>query len=288
MTPAPNKPAILFILALAAAAFFWTGMTVWRQQELAFLASNPDTIFFQDASQKTEKPCPADALAFFVIGQSHAANSMLPRTSAEDNPALLNYFNGKCYLLSDPVLGPSDRHGSLWPLFARKLYAHVEKPVVVMSYAAGGTTAQQWLPGEVNLGLMKRAVEDAQRYIAQGGTLQYVIFDQGQMDAMLDTPAPTYRARLKTIFDYVQEQLPGKQTFFMYGQSWCTRYNPPVPHIVQAQKEFAASHPDTVMVFNMDTLDDSYRHDNCHFNEKGREVVAKKLVNAVLRTMEED
>ena len=87
------------------------------------------------------------------------------------------------------------------------------------------------------------------------------------------TPKKIYTQHLKTIFDHLQNEIPGDQTFLMYGQSWCTAYNPPAPYIIEAQQEFAASRPDTVMVMNMDELDDSHRHDDCHFNGKGLSLI---------------
>ncbi|MBK6896311.1 MAG: hypothetical protein IPH06_06950 [Alphaproteobacteria bacterium] len=284
MTPVPNKPAILLIFALAALGF---GAAAWikygKAQQPPAQPLTLEQIFRMDPRGKIEEPCPPDALTFFVIGQSHAANSMLPRTSAENNPHLLNYFKGKCYRLSDPILGPADFRGSLWPVFAQALYPHVNKPVVIMSYALNGTSAQEWLPGEEGVGLMERALAEARRYTQADGTIEYIIYDQGQRDAMDLTPKEIYAQHLKTIFDHLQNEITGDQTFLMYGQSWCTAYNPPVPYIIEAQQEFAAARPDTVMVMNMDDLDDTYRHDDCHFNGKGRAVIAQKLVEAVLK-----
>lgn len=285
MASRPNKPAIFIILAFTALVFGWAGYIKYVRKAAEPQQQPPDinSFFMTDASRKIEKPCPQDALTFFVIGQSHAANSMKPPVPSDGNPELLNYFNGKCYLLADPILGPTDRLGSLWPAFAQKLHPHVNKPVVIMSYAFNGTSAAQWLPGETEYGLLARAMKEAKLYTAQGGTVEYVIYDQGQMDAMRRTPKEIYAANLKIIFDYVQAEIPGDQTFLIHSQSWCTAYNPPVPYIIGAQAEFAAARPDTAVFFNSDTLDDTYRHDKCHFNGKGRAVIAEKLVEAVMQ-----
>lgn len=283
----PNKPAIILILALAALGFGWAGYTkhASKQQGNAF---NLAPFLMTDTSRKTEKPCPADAITFFAIGQSHAANSMLPLTSAENNTQLLNYFNGKCYLLSDPVLGPSDILGSIWPVFAQALHTQTGKPVIVMSYAFNGTSAGEWQPEKTNPGLMARAIKEAELYTGQGGRIDYIVYDQGQRDAMDKTPAETYTAQIKTIFDYLQAEIPGDQTFLIHSQSWCTAYNPPQPYIIEAQAQFAASRDDTVVFFNSDTLDDSHRHDECHFNSKGRAIIAQKLVEAVMKEEQKD
>lgn len=286
MTPAPNKPAILAVLAFAALGFGWAAYVKYvRKTEEAQQPPPPgiEHFFMTDTSGKVEKTCPADALTFFVIGQSHAANSMKPPAPSDGNAQLLNYFNGRCYLLADPILGPTDFLGSLWPTFAQKLHPHVNKPIVIMSYAFNGTFAAQWLPGEPEYGLLARAMAEAKSYTQAGGTIEYVIYDQGQRDAMDKTPKETYIERLKTIFDHVQEEIPGNQIFLIHSQSGCTFYNPPQPYIIEAQAEFAAARTDTRIYFNSDTLDDSYRHDLCHFNDKGRAVIADKLVEAVLK-----
>lgn len=285
MTPSPNKPAILAVLLLAALGFGWAGYMKYVRK--AAQAQKPPTgidhFFMTDTSQKVEKPCPPDALTVFVIGQSHGANSLRPPVPSDGNEALLNYFNGKCYLLADPILGPTDFLGSLWPTFAQKLSPQVKKPIVIMAYGFNGTSAAQWLPGEPEHGLLARAMKEAKDYTERGGTIEYVIYDQGQRDAMDKTPKDTYIERLKTIFDHIQAGIPGEQTFLIHSQSWCTAYNPPQPYIIAAQAEFAASRPDTLVYFNSDTLDDTYRHDLCHFNGKGREVITDKLVEAVLK-----
>ncbi len=287
MTPALNTPAILLILALAALGFGGAAYIKYGRAQQPPPALTPEQIFRMDPRGKIEEPCPQDALTFFVIGQSHAANSMLPRTFAEDNPQVLNFYNGKCYRLADPILGPSDFRGSLWPVFAQALYERIKKPVVIMSFALNGSSAQEWLPGKQGVGLMPRALKQARLYTEQGGTIEYVIFDQGQRDAMDLTPLALYAQQLKTIFDHLQAEIPGDQTFLVHSQSWCTAYNPPQPYIIEAQAVLAASRKDTVVFFNSDTLDDSYRHDECHFNSKGRAIIAQKLVEAVLKKEED-
>lgn len=287
MSKKPNKPAILAVLLLAALVFGWAAYIKYGKAQQPPPAGI-DHFFMTDTSKKIEKPCPSDALTFFVIGQSHGANSLRPPVPSDGNEDLLNYFNGKCYLLADPILGPTDFLGSLWPTFAQKLYPQVNKPIVIMAYGFNGTAAAQWLPGETEFGLLDRAMKEAKNYTEQGGTIEYVIYDQGQRDAMDKTPKDTYIERLKAIFDHVQAGIPGEQTFLIHSQSGCTAYNPPQPYIIAAQAEFAAARTDTRVYFNSDTLDDTYRHDLCHFNEKGREVITDKLVEAVLKKQKQE
>ena len=245
--------------------------------------------FFTDTTQKTLLSCPAadkKALTFLVLGQSQAANTNNTVFASDGNKELLNAWNGKCYRLEDPVLGASDEGGSLWTVFAQKLYARLHRPVVILNYAANGSDAKLWRPDRGD-NLMTRLINDANKYTAQGGKIDYIIYDQGEADAMYETPKQDYKNDLEAIFDYVQKAFDGEQKILLFQTSLCPPYTGKSKDILDAQAEVAAARKDTQIVFNTDTLDRSYRHDGCHFNARGAQVVTDHLVGAVLKTQTE-
>ena len=69
MTPVPNKPAILLILALTALGFGAAAWIKYGKAQQPPPALTLAQIFRMDPKGKIEEPCPPDALTFFVIGQ---------------------------------------------------------------------------------------------------------------------------------------------------------------------------------------------------------------------------
>ena len=63
--------------------------------------------------------CPKNSIVILVSGQSNASNFL--RSKKRYDNKHLNYFNGKCYKLSNPVLGAEGEMSSLIPALASKL-----------------------------------------------------------------------------------------------------------------------------------------------------------------------
>lgn len=246
----------------------------------------PENFFFTDTAQKTQTNCPPaeKALTFLVLGQSQAANSNTTRTPSDGNKSLVNFWEGKCYLLSDPVLGASGNGGSLWPLFAQKLYPGTWRPMVILNGAAHGSPSEIWLPNtRSDVKLMDRLMENVRRYTEMGGKIDYIVYYQGEADSMNKVSKGTYKKNLNIIFDYLQQALPGDQKILMFATSYCPPYNDVSADIINAQKETAHERADTILAFNSDRLDGRYRHDGCHLNALGADVVTDQLRNLMIR-----
>ena len=276
------KKLITFIILIVV--LIWVGPIFFGSSDAVNNDGIPQDIFFTEIKNKTERNCPFEEnpLTILAIGQSHAANSIESRKSAADNKNIYNYFGGTCYALEDPMLGTTDRNGTIWSRLTPKLQKQIDRPLVVMSYAAGGVRSEQWLPGEMNLGLMKRATDDVDQYTENGGKVDYIVYYQGESDALINATKNEFKNRVTKIFDYLQERYEGEQKFLIFASSLCRPYNEASAEIIAAQNEIAAVRTDTVLVFNSDLLDDGYRRDGCHFNDKGAEIITQKLLQTIL------
>ena len=274
----------LITLIILIVVLIWVGPIFFGNSDAENNNGIPQDIFFTEIKNKTERYCPydEDPLTILAIGQSHAANSIESRQSNAENKDIYNYFGGTCYALEDPLLGTTDTNGTIWSRLAPRLQKQIKKPFVIMTYAAGGVRSEQWLPGETTLGLMKRATDDVDEYIENGGKIDYIVYYQGESDALINATKAGFISRVTKIFDHLQTRYEGEQKFLIFASSLCLPYNEASSEIIAAQNEIAAMRKDTVLVFNSDLLDKEFRRDGCHFNDKGAEVITQKLLQTIL------
>ena len=84
---------------------------------------------------------------FLIIGQSNAANYASRAFRSEHGAAVANYFAGKAYIASSPLLGSDGPWGEYWTEVANRLVeAGVFKSIILVSSAIGGTSVKQWEP----------------------------------------------------------------------------------------------------------------------------------------------
>ena len=137
---------------------------------------------------KQEIECPPQTdrtLVLLIIGQSNAANSGGQRQPPHDH--VVNYFDGKCYVASSPLLGTTSIGGEPWTLLGTKLImAGIADQVISAPSAMSGSSIVQWQDG-AELNLMLRSVLSGisvhyritQNSSASGGERLRVKHDQG-------------------------------------------------------------------------------------------------------------
>jgi len=100
---------------------------------------------------KREIPCPEQTAkpdALLTMGQSSASNSHGQRVMGHDH--VVNYFDGKCYRASSPLLGTDGIYGDSWTLLGNKLVdAGVDDQVILIPSAISGTSIVDWQDGTV-------------------------------------------------------------------------------------------------------------------------------------------
>jgi hypothetical protein len=98
--------------------------------------------------------CPeqdAHTAVILTIGQSNAANYTSKAYSSRHGSAVLNFFNGKCYIASSPLLGADGSWGEYWTELGNRLIeAKAYNTVILAASAIGGTSVAQWQVGGVS------------------------------------------------------------------------------------------------------------------------------------------
>lgn len=109
-------------------------------------------------SKKSEVSCPKvdDAYVIVGFGQSNSANSAGHRF--ETNKDIVNFYNGKCYVAIDPLLGATGRGGSVWIPLSEALNIN-DKTIVLSTFGVGGTKVSDWLNDEYLMPFYKENIE---------------------------------------------------------------------------------------------------------------------------------
>lgn len=256
----------LVLLVIIAILAMWIGFLYMRYGHgRGLILRLPRTDVMADTSAKQTMACPENALTILAFGQSNSANFIRPAPVVPSSLSLANFYNGHCYRLSDPVLGATGHEGSLWPLLAQAYHAQHNRPVTVLAHGVSSSGLRDWLPGS-GYGYLERLLANAETY---SRPIDVVIFHQGETDAEVGTPPMRYTQMLTRIFDRIQAELPGQQTFLIYGATLCTPTPKGSSEINMAQRAVAEARADTVFVMSTDTLGAAYRYDGCHFNTHG-------------------
>ncbi len=143
------------------------------------------------AAGKHQVACPEQdpgTAVILIIGQSNAANYATRPYSSSHGDRVLNFFAGKCYIASSPLLGADGRWGEYWTELANRLVQSGRyKRVVLVSSAVGGSQIVRWqMGGDLNLMLMNVLTEIRPHY-----RITHVLWHQGESD--FHTSAAAYR-----------------------------------------------------------------------------------------------
>jgi hypothetical protein len=154
---------------------------------------------------KIEVACPAQdrsTAVLLAIGQSNAANFQGQRYRGIDD-RVINYFNGRCYLASSPLLGADGKEGESWTLLGNKLVkAGVYDRVIIIAAGVGSSSVARWAAGgDLNAMLRGVLLGVRGRY-----TITHVLWQQGATDADLHTSEQDYAARLRSLISTLHEE----------------------------------------------------------------------------------
>lgn len=135
---------------------------------------------------------------FLVAGQSYASNSNDERLSVTDpEHRVLAYDSrkGTWAVANDPQpTGDGSDGGSIWPPVGDALVKELGVPVAFANVAVGGTSSIEWLPdGKLHPNLVKAG--------QALGQFRAVLWQQGESDVIVDTPAETYVSNICAIRD---------------------------------------------------------------------------------------
>jgi Carbohydrate esterase, sialic acid-specific acetylesterase len=234
--------------------------------------------------QKQEASCFAQDRAtgvLLVAGQSNAANRAERPFATRFPGRVLNFFQGRCYVASSPLLGASGSGGEfVTPLADALIEQRIFQRVVITSTAVTSTSISQWASG----GDLNAVLLDAATQLSQHGyRVTAFIWHQGETDFGMGTPSNAYEANFRSMLHSLKEVGMTAPAFIAVAskcglhQDWWTPDN----KTSTAQRNLIDG---TSILLGADTdaiLDEKDRIDGCHFSETGQIKTAAAYAEAI-------
>lgn len=216
------------------------------------------------------------SIVAFTFGQSNAAN-----TGGEKyitfNTKITNFWSGKFYQATDPLLGASGASGSVWGNLAEKLIAlGVADQVVIVSAAIGGTSISEWrIGGRLYLMLESRLIEAAATMIVTD-----FFWHQGEADnpQVNESGIAQYEEGLQEIICLTKVHFP-ESIFFVAIATM--GLDCPASPALQAVQERVALLDGVCCGPKTDDIGVDDRYDGVHFSGRGIEKHANGWVAAI-------
>ena len=228
---------------------------------------------------KREIECPPQTdrtLVLLIIGQSNAANSSGQRQPARDR--VVNYFDGKCYVASSPLLGTTSIGGEPWTLLGTKLItAGIADQVILVPSAMSGSSIVQWQDG-AELNLMLRSVLSG---VSVHYKITQILWHQGENDYGTSMTKEQYVEKFMSLVKSIRAERVDAPIYVSVASRceltdvpW-TASNP----IADAQRSLPNAEARILQGVDTDALiDPSDRMDDCHFGASGQEKFANAWV----------
>lgn len=236
---------------------------------------------------KQEVACPvqtAQTGVLLAIGQSNAANSGAQRMVTQYPDRVVNYFDGKCFVASSPLLGSGGPEGEFITPLADDLVANgTYKSVIIMAAAIPETDISRWKAGGDLNGMMLQTIAALQgRY-----KITDIIWHQGEGDRFLGTSSQVYVASFNSMLQSIRDAGVAAPIFIAVA-SYCGTSAPWIPDnpVTQAQKSLVDPKRKVYLGANTDLLldvRDRRPQDNCHFSESGQRKTAATFAAAIKR-----
>jgi len=219
---------------------------------------------------------------FLVLGQSLADSSVNATYSPVNATKVdnINIWDGGCYRLVDPMLGPSGSagFGSLFTRLADKLItAGIFQRVNLVPFAMGGSTVAEWAPGGIQHAKLLLAPK---RVVAAGiplSAISAVLWQQGAQDAA-NGVTQTYYKDTHDSMTGAFRALYGNIPWFL-AKSTTISYAP----IRAAIDQIVAAGPNVYAGADTDTVDrtTANRYDTVHPTAQGADTMATLWVTAL-------
>jgi hypothetical protein len=290
---------VRFLLALVLIAAYLFGAYSGRHEMFPFsvyramktrAASAPPDLYTMDnlgrltsGDQKKAVTCPQQTDrtgVLLLIGQSNAGNHGGQRFGSEHGEAIVNFFDGQCYVAASPLLGSDGTSGEYWTQLGNLLLDRgTFDKVVLAPLAVSGSEVSRWAHGGDLNTIM---IETAGRLQRSGYRATHVIWVQGEIDYVKGTNEREYRDRFVSLVGSLRTNgvaapvYVGVATKCLGASNGGTRLHSadnPVARAQQALRDPAANLRSGV---NSDALlGDLDRYDDCHFGASGEQKVAK-------------
>lgn len=275
---------IVVLLGLISALLAGAYLSSPQQQLLGTPAPAVAAVQFDQFSRLTAFPgkvevgCPTQSertRVLLLLGQSNAANYGGQRFRPHQTARVVQFFKGRCYLASSPLLGASGVGGEPWTLLGDRLIEQGGVDQVVLAPAAiVGSIAEWWGAG----GVLHTMVSELLQELTTQYRISAIVWQQGESDLDRGTSEEQYRSHLLSLLRMIRAR--GVTAPFYVSVSTRCGANPrwsadnPVASAQRALPDpaggvFAGVNTDQIIGF-------ADRYDDCHFAASGLERVARE------------
>lgn len=225
--------------------------------------------------------CPEKYIAIVSFGQSNFANRVLRKSKKPEltDAYMYDWVTRQCYLLSEPLVGTDGNvfGNVLYDMAENLLEEELGKPIIMAPLAKGGTSVFSWYNGKES----SRLDEFLKSAKISNLELRYWLWMQGEADAVPERYVPEklsafgnargevdyyYAQALDAIFSKIKSSFPNAK-FGVSLTSQCSML--PNLFIRKGQWQVIQQRDDTYLSIDTDALDNTYRRDGCHYNERG-------------------
>lgn len=239
--------------------------------------------------KKKEVKCPENKNVILILGQSNAGNHV--KSKYYNTEGLINFYLGKCYVLSEPVKGATGHLKSITSAIASKLIN--KKNYIFINNSWSGTTILDWASNR-DSSLTLFSIKELKSIHSIGNTLKYVIWIQGESDSknfgnLNINQAPPfvqtygyenyYFEAFKILKEKLTSSLQTNDVTFIVAQS--TICNSIRNKVLNIQQIKLSTFKNIFTLSVPDNLDNFYRYDGCHLNEYGVEKISSEISDLI-------
>ncbi len=234
-----------------------------------------------DVSSKKVVPCPPNSLdtgVLLIIGQSNSANTAAKKYTTEYSGKVVNYFEGRCFDASSPLLGATGQGGEfLTPLADNLVRSGIYKNVVIITSSINSSLIARWeRDGDLNKMLIKTLREAAFYY----PMITDVIYHQGEADYN-HTTRDAYTASFRSLVASLLE-IKVTAPIFISVATRCAQQDWESDNsIAIAQRSLVDNKHIFLGLDSDDIIELGDRFDGCHFNETGQMKAVLALTQAI-------
>ena len=232
--------------------------------------------------QKKAVACPQQTdrtAVLLLMGQSNAGNHAGQRFRSEHGGAVLNFFDGQCYVAASPLLGSDGTSGEYWTQLGNLLLDRGSFDQVLLApVAISGSEVSRWAPG----GDLNGAMIETAGMLQRGGfRVTHVLWVQGEIDYVKGTNEKDYRDRFVSLVSSLRSHGVAAPVYVaiatkcLGASNGGTRFHSADNPIARAQLALRDPGANLRSGVNSDALlGDLDRYDDCHFSSSGEQKVA--------------
>ena len=236
---------------------------------------------------KSQVNCPTQTdqtAVLLVIGQSNSANHAEKKYTTENPKKVFNYYQGKCYVASSPLLGASGEEGEFITPLADKLIANgTYNLVVIISSGIAGNPISRWQKdGDLNEMLLETLEEVKSKY-----KINNIIWHQGESDFISSTSAKVYANSFHSLMNTIEIKGVKALTYIAVATkcglnaTW-TNDNPTAigqKSLIDNKNIFLGANTDTLL-----EKIDRKMGDDCHFSQSGQDKTSSAFAEAIAKS----